>query len=390
MKILLTLIGILFISLPTFAQQGINYKALIKDDLGNVLVNANIINVQFIIYEGAALTNPVYLETHPNASTDANGIIILNIGNGTTTDVFTDIVWGNNEHWLDVKIDIGAGLVDVSTTQFMAVPYAKHAITAGNVSGLERITERTGPSGNPLYGWRLIGKEPLYYGNVGYEGVDLSTSNSNSTTRGAIGDFSTAMGFRTTASGFYSTAMGGTTTSSGFYSTAMGFRTTAPSYAETVIGHFNTGYTHDSSVAWDNDDRLFVIGNGSSSSNPNNALTVLKNGNAKFDGEIQHTSTGNANLIPIAYGSVNGAANPSIVGGTGNFTVSRNSTTNEYTINVTDQSLDLTNTVASVVSNTSNFRTVNVTYSGGNMIVHIFIANGTKVASPFQFTIYKL
>ncbi|MFD2540763.1 hypothetical protein ACFSSB_00415 [Lacinutrix gracilariae] len=107
------------IALSTYAQQGINYKAIIKDDLGNVIANQSV-TVQFTILEGA--TN-VYQETHA-PTTDANGVIIVNIGEGTTTDVFTAIAWGTDEHWLNVQIDSGAGLVDLGTTQFMAVPYA--------------------------------------------------------------------------------------------------------------------------------------------------------------------------------------------------------------------------------------------------------------------------
>ena len=112
----------------TFSQNiGINYKALIKDSGGNVVANQNI-TLQFIIYEGVALTNNVYQETH-SPMTDANGIVIVNIGEGTTSDVFTNIDWGEDDHYLNVQIDTGSGLTDMGTTQFMAVPYALHANT---------------------------------------------------------------------------------------------------------------------------------------------------------------------------------------------------------------------------------------------------------------------
>lgn len=114
------------------------------------------------------------------------------------------------------------------------------------------------------------------------------------------------------------------------------------------------------------------------------------NGTLDVTEEINRSATGDANMIPLAYGGIDGGANPSIIGGTGNYTVSRDNTTNVYTISVVGETLSINNTVASVVANTQNFRTVNVTYSGGNMLVHIFLINGTKVASPFQFTIHKL
>ena len=45
MKLLLILVIAFLISISSFAQQGINYKALIKDSSGNVLVNTNNISV---------------------------------------------------------------------------------------------------------------------------------------------------------------------------------------------------------------------------------------------------------------------------------------------------------------------------------------------------------
>jgi hypothetical protein len=128
MKQRLTFLIALITIAASFAQQGINYKAIVKDNLGNVVANQSI-DVQFIIYEGAALTNNVYQESH-TLNSDSNGIIITNIGEGTTSDVFNDINWEIDEHWLNVQVDIGSGLVDLGTTQFMTVPYA---INASNV-----------------------------------------------------------------------------------------------------------------------------------------------------------------------------------------------------------------------------------------------------------------
>ena len=97
----------------------------------------------------------------------------------------------------------------------------------------------------------------------------------------ASGDYSTAMGNSTTASGSSSTAMGGGTTASGSSSTAMGVGTIAPSQAETALGSYNTIYT-PSSPWWDTNDRLFVIGNGTSSTNRSDAMVMLKSGNTGF------------------------------------------------------------------------------------------------------------
>jgi hypothetical protein len=112
----------LLVSFPMISQtDGINYKALIKDGAGNVVTN-DLIVVQFQILQGGGMTN-VYQETH-TPTTDANGIVILNIGTGSTGGVFADIDWGRDSHYLNVQINTGSGLINMGTTQFMAVPYA--------------------------------------------------------------------------------------------------------------------------------------------------------------------------------------------------------------------------------------------------------------------------
>ena len=102
-----------------------------------------------------------------------------------------------------------------------------------------------------------------------------STAMGNATTANA--ESSTAMGAFTTASGNRSTAMGFGATASGLYSTAMGEYTTAQAYGSVVVGRYNV--VGGSSTSWTTSDQLFVVGNGSSLSSPNNALVVLKNGN---------------------------------------------------------------------------------------------------------------
>ncbi|WP_353780231.1 tail fiber domain-containing protein [Winogradskyella sp. 3972H.M.0a.05] len=113
----------LFLSIISYSQtNSINYKAIVKDNLGNVISNQTI-TVQIGILQGLAQTN-VYTETHA-PTTDANGIVVLNIGLGTpVSGTYGDINWASDDHYLNVQIDSGSGLVDLGTTQFMAVPYA--------------------------------------------------------------------------------------------------------------------------------------------------------------------------------------------------------------------------------------------------------------------------
>jgi hypothetical protein len=182
-----------------------------------------------------------------------------------------------------------------------------------NTSQLQKITE----AGNT--GFRVLGRDPANYGNIGIDAIDLSFSNLASSTRGATGlssiamgmlttasansstamgskttasaNFSTAMGSETTASGYASTAMGSGTIASGLISTAMGQNTYAKSYAETVLGSFNTDYTPNSTLNHDSADRAFGVGIGADDVNRKDGLIVYKDGTLAFDKLIAAPTT---------------------------------------------------------------------------------------------------
>jgi hypothetical protein len=118
-------------AVAVFAQQGINYKALIRD-ANNAVVANRPVTVQFTVLSGA--TN-VYQETQ-TPTTDANGIIILNIGEGVSdSGVFAAIAWGSDDHFLNTQINTGLGLTDMGTTGFKTVPYALYSKKTESVGG---------------------------------------------------------------------------------------------------------------------------------------------------------------------------------------------------------------------------------------------------------------
>ncbi|MBL7946772.1 MAG: hypothetical protein JNN32_11975 [Flavobacteriales bacterium] len=99
----------------------------------------------------------------------------------------------------------------------------------------------------------------------------------------AAGPFGTAWGTASVASGSASTAWGlGSVIASGSGSTASGIGTEARSFCEIAVGMNNTLYSPSSSTTSSANDRLFVIGNGTSSSSRSDAMVVLKNGNTGF------------------------------------------------------------------------------------------------------------
>jgi hypothetical protein len=137
-------------------------------------------------------------------------------------------------------------------------------------SGLEAINEGNGN------GWRLIGRNPNNYGNIGYRAIDLSFTAIPSTTSGATGNYSIALGQLAAAQGNNSFAGGIDSNTIAESSTAIGYGTKAQAYFSSAFGMYNLGL--GSSTSYINTDPILEIGNGFGDADRRNALTILKNG----------------------------------------------------------------------------------------------------------------
>ena len=109
-----------------------------------------------------------------------------------------------------------------------------------------------------------------------------------------IGERSFGMGYRTQASGDRSIAMGNATE--------------AQSYAATAFGSYNTIVTPLSTNSWNENDRLFIIGNGSSFSKKSDAMVVLKNGNIGIGDSTPTEGTLVVSGTIVASGSITASA----------------------------------------------------------------------------------
>tara|TARA_R110000772_G_scaffold62137_1_gene139621 strand:+ start:24431 stop:26254 length:1824 start_codon:yes stop_codon:yes gene_type:complete len=140
-------------------------------------------------------------------------------------------------------------------------------------TGLESITEGANT------GWRLIGKDPTKYADIGNLAVDFSIQlGLAGAVYGASGYGSLAAGNSIIASNSYSVGFGHVATSSGYASLASGHFLSALSYAETAVGHFNTIYVPASTTAWNTADRSFGVGIGANGGARADGLLVLKSG----------------------------------------------------------------------------------------------------------------
>jgi hypothetical protein len=399
MKKSITLVIALMISVASFAQPGFNYKAMVKDGDGNLVINQNI-DLKFTLeYDGGVEFGIItlYEELH-NTSTDINGIVIVNIGEGTlVSGSFPTTNW---IQWtyiiIEVDLEQDGTFVNLGTSYFKKVPMAIHAkradiaTTANNVvfensfnkvsnsggslqyddfvfgsaqlnndqnSNIDNsrmffdkdqgafragITSDNGGTASEAWDFSNRGEASFATGNgtiasgTNSTALGLSTeasgtnsaafgsattasgddstamgwftiaSGSQSTAKGystlASGAYSSATGYGTVASGLYSTAIGLISTASGSYSTAIGAYLTAPSAGEFVIGSNNLNYTLSNTnglgdTNWNPTDRLFVIGNGESTSLKSNAVTILKNGKVGIGRDMP------ASLLEVAHGN---------------------------------------------------------------------------------------
>ena len=121
----------IFLTFPVliFSQspEKFSYQSVIKNSRGYLLKNQEVglrISILFNSANGAS----VYSEEHTALSND-NGLITLTIGEGTTSDVFSSIDWGNGEYYLKVEVDPEGGINYVmnQTSQLLSVPYALYA-----------------------------------------------------------------------------------------------------------------------------------------------------------------------------------------------------------------------------------------------------------------------
>jgi len=110
------------------APPGIPYQSALRSSSGAILSNQSV-SLQFSIRDSIISGLVIYQETH-SATTNNQGLVSLNIGQGTpTTGTFSSINWGKNGKFLQVEMDMngGSNYTDLGTQQMMSVPYALYA-----------------------------------------------------------------------------------------------------------------------------------------------------------------------------------------------------------------------------------------------------------------------
>lgn len=190
-KIILTITAAIAIALTTLAQspEGFKYQAVVRDGSNTIMPNQTV-GMQIVIQQGTVGGTAVYTETF-STSTNAYGLVNLEIGTGNTSDNFSLIDWANGPYFIETSIDIagGSSYSVMGTSQLMSVPYALYSKTAENVAN-DMVNDADADSTNELQTLSLIGDTLAISngnnvilpssggGNWTLNGVNINNSNS--------------------------------------------------------------------------------------------------------------------------------------------------------------------------------------------------------------------
>jgi hypothetical protein len=150
MQRIFTIAAALLMTASVWAQapEKMSYQAVVRD-ASDALITNQAVGMQISILQGSATGTAVYEETQ-TPSTNANGLVSLEIGTGTVVSGdFSTIDWANDTYFIKTETDPTGGTTYTitGTSQLMSVPYALHAKTAESVTGTISYTET-----DPVFG----------------------------------------------------------------------------------------------------------------------------------------------------------------------------------------------------------------------------------------------
>ena len=197
-KHLLFLSALLLSVTALFAQapQKMSYQAVVRNT-NNTLVTNQSVSAKISILQGGVNGTPVYVETH-FVTTNANGLLTLEVGNGTAVSgSMATVNWANGPYFLKSEIDPDGGInySIEGTQQLLSVPYALYAEKAGNVPAFGIVPVDSGyvisvvqPGGTPqTYFLPTGGQGPA--GPAGNDGLSAYQLWLNAGNTGSEADF---------------------------------------------------------------------------------------------------------------------------------------------------------------------------------------------------------
>lgn len=139
MKKLITILSGIMLMVNSFSQapEKFSYQAVVRDATDNLVVNSTT-PIKISLLKSTITGTVVYEETH-TPTTNANGLLSIEIGGGTVlSGIFENIDWGGDKYFVKTEIDVdnNASYDVTGTSQLLSVPYALHAKTADSLAGL--------------------------------------------------------------------------------------------------------------------------------------------------------------------------------------------------------------------------------------------------------------
>jgi uncharacterized protein (TIGR02145 family) len=134
-KILLLLFSAYFAAgLLAQVPQSFKYQTVVRETDGTVIGDQDV-SFRISVLQYADDGDAIYVETF-DCHTNDYGLATFNIGEGTTTDDFTDIDWNDGPYFVLVEIDPAGGTVyeEVGTSQLLSVPYALQSVRVQQLS----------------------------------------------------------------------------------------------------------------------------------------------------------------------------------------------------------------------------------------------------------------
>jgi hypothetical protein len=132
----LTFLAAFLVTASTFAQapEKLSYQAVIRD-AGNTIVSNQAVGMQISVLQTTATGTAVYVETQ-TPTTNANGLVSIEVGTGSTSDDFSAIDWSAGPYFIKTETDPTGGnsYTITGTSELLSVPYALHAKTAESVT----------------------------------------------------------------------------------------------------------------------------------------------------------------------------------------------------------------------------------------------------------------
>ena len=129
-KIFILIFSFFYFNAFSQSPEKFTYQSIVKNSSG-YLIKSKDLGLRISILKNSNEGISVYSETH-TTKTNINGLLTLNIGEGSSSDDFSAINWSSAEYFLKVEVDPmgGSNYLIETTSQLLSVPYALYAASS--------------------------------------------------------------------------------------------------------------------------------------------------------------------------------------------------------------------------------------------------------------------